>query len=215
MAASLRRRFGPGMRDADEGNPMCMPKPTSSCMHTSRPCYYVQYVAPRLPGQRSKFGRPPDVQTALFGSHIATNCGSGDPSTVEVDQPTTARDADWLVSRLPLTARCRGRSAERAACSSAWAARRRCATEHSGHPGFLAQAVEPARTNQGERTVTEQAKEHRGFAAMDRAAHRELARSGGQAAHRSGLAHKFDSNEAREAGRKGGAVNGLGSSPHG
>ena len=54
--------------------------------------------------------------------------------------------------------------------------------------------------------MTEQAKAHRGFAAMDRAAHRELARSGGQAAHRSGLAHKFDSNEAREAGRKGGAI---------
>lgn len=33
------------------------------------PCYYVPYVAPRLQGQGAKFGRPPDVQTALFGDN--------------------------------------------------------------------------------------------------------------------------------------------------
>lgn len=45
----------------------------------------------------------------------------------------------------------------------------------------------------------------RGFAAMDRDAQREIASAGGRAAHQSGNAHEFDSSEAREAGRKGGA----------
>lgn len=45
---------------------------------------------------------------------------------------------------------------------------------------------------------------HRGFAAMDRERQREIARKGGLAAHESGHAHEFDSEEAREAGKKGG-----------
>lgn len=44
----------------------------------------------------------------------------------------------------------------------------------------------------------------RGFAAMDAALQRAIASQGGRAAHASGNAHEFDSNEAREAGRKGG-----------
>jgi general stress protein YciG len=44
----------------------------------------------------------------------------------------------------------------------------------------------------------------RGFAAMDEAKQREIASKGGRAAHEQGTAHKFDSSEAREAGRKGG-----------
>ena len=48
-------------------------------------------------------------------------------------------------------------------------------------------------------------KQHRGFAAMDREAHRELARSGGRAAHAAGRAHRFTSEKAREAGKAGGA----------
>ncbi|GMA15584.1 KGG domain-containing protein [Deinococcus metallilatus] len=44
----------------------------------------------------------------------------------------------------------------------------------------------------------------RGFAAMDPARQREIASQGGRAAHRSGNAHQFTSEEAREAGRKGG-----------
>lgn len=48
-------------------------------------------------------------------------------------------------------------------------------------------------------------KAHRGFAAMDPAKQRELARRGGQAAHERGTAHQFDSEEAAAAGRKGGA----------
>ena len=44
----------------------------------------------------------------------------------------------------------------------------------------------------------------RGFGSMDRTQVREMARRGGQAAHRSGKAHEFTSDEARAAGRKGG-----------
>jgi uncharacterized protein len=44
----------------------------------------------------------------------------------------------------------------------------------------------------------------RGFAAMDRAQQLEIARSGGVAVHRSGRAHRFNSDQAQEAGRKGG-----------
>ena len=44
----------------------------------------------------------------------------------------------------------------------------------------------------------------RGFAAMDPARVRELARLGGKSAHRRGKAHEFTSEEARLAGRKGG-----------
>lgn len=44
----------------------------------------------------------------------------------------------------------------------------------------------------------------RGFASMDRILQREIASRGGKAAHRSGNAHRFTPEEAREAGRKGG-----------
>jgi general stress protein YciG len=47
-------------------------------------------------------------------------------------------------------------------------------------------------------------KKRRGFAAMDQAAVREIARKGGLAAHARGKAHRFTQDEAREAGRKGG-----------
>jgi hypothetical protein len=44
----------------------------------------------------------------------------------------------------------------------------------------------------------------RGFASMDQRKQREIASKGGKAAHRSGHAHEFTAEEAREAGRKGG-----------
>jgi len=44
----------------------------------------------------------------------------------------------------------------------------------------------------------------RGFASMDHEKQRAIAREGGRAAHQSGNAHEFTSEEAREAGRKGG-----------
>ena len=48
------------------------------------------------------------------------------------------------------------------------------------------------------------AKEDRGFASMDRVKQREIASKGGKAAHQKGTAHEWTSEEAREAGRKGG-----------
>lgn len=39
---------------------------------------------------------------------------------------------------------------------------------------------------------------------MDRAKQREIASKGGRAAHQKGTAHEWTSEEAREAGRKGG-----------
>jgi uncharacterized protein len=44
----------------------------------------------------------------------------------------------------------------------------------------------------------------RGFASMDEDKQREIASKGGKAAHEKGTAHEFDSEEAKEAGRKGG-----------
>lgn len=49
----------------------------------------------------------------------------------------------------------------------------------------------------------------RGFAAMDPAQQREIAAEGGRAAHLKGTAHEFTSEEAREAGRKGGEKTAL------
>ena len=48
------------------------------------------------------------------------------------------------------------------------------------------------------------AKEDRGFASLDRTKQREIASKGGRAAHIKGTAHEWTSEEAREAGRKGG-----------
>jgi general stress protein YciG len=48
----------------------------------------------------------------------------------------------------------------------------------------------------------------RGFAGMDPERQRQISSQGGKAAHQKGTAHEFDSNEAREAGRKGGQVSG-------
>jgi uncharacterized protein len=44
----------------------------------------------------------------------------------------------------------------------------------------------------------------RGFASMDEEKQREIASKGGKTAHEKGTAHEFTSEEAREAGQKGG-----------
>lgn len=49
-----------------------------------------------------------------------------------------------------------------------------------------------------------ESKNLRGFASMDDEKQREIASKGGQAAHEKGTAHEFTTEEAREAGRKGG-----------
>ncbi|HVG41218.1 MAG TPA: KGG domain-containing protein [Chitinophagaceae bacterium] len=47
---------------------------------------------------------------------------------------------------------------------------------------------------------------NRGFAAMDPAQRKMIASEGGRAAHKQGVAHKWTTEEAREAGRKGGLI---------
>lgn len=47
-------------------------------------------------------------------------------------------------------------------------------------------------------------KQKRGFAAMDPAVVREMARKGGKSAHAQGVAHEFTHEEAKRAGSKGG-----------
>jgi uncharacterized protein len=47
-------------------------------------------------------------------------------------------------------------------------------------------------------------KSKRGFAAMNEDKQREIASMGGKAAHQRGTAHEFTSEEAKEAGRRGG-----------
>lgn len=49
-------------------------------------------------------------------------------------------------------------------------------------------------------------KKKRGFAAMDPKKVAEIASKGGKAAHAAGTAHQFTSEEAREAGKKGGSA---------
>ena len=56
---------------------------------------------------------------------------------------------------------------------------------------------------------TEQPRRRRGFAAMDPKLVSELASRGGKAAQRAGTAHRFNSEEARVAGRKGGQATGA------
>ncbi|MBT9393740.1 hypothetical protein KLP40_11250 [Hymenobacter sp. NST-14] len=62
-------------------------------------------------------------------------------------------------------------------------------------------ATSARRTPASETPVT---KRPRGFAAMDPATQRRIASEGGRASHLSGRGHRFTSEEAREAGRKGG-----------
>ena len=52
--------------------------------------------------------------------------------------------------------------------------------------------------------MNETRKERRGFASMTADKQREIASKGGRAAHQKGTAHEWSSDEAREAGRKGG-----------
>ena len=49
-------------------------------------------------------------------------------------------------------------------------------------------------------------KSRRGFASMDPSRQRAIASRGGKAAHEKGTAHEWTSDEARDAGRKGGEV---------
>jgi uncharacterized protein len=65
---------------------------------------------------------------------------------------------------------------------------------------FCKEILIMASNNQG----NQGGKSNRGFASMDPQRQREIASEGGRAAHEKGTAHEFTSEEAREAGRKGG-----------
>jgi general stress protein YciG len=60
-----------------------------------------------------------------------------------------------------------------------------------------------------QRKPDETPRRKRGFAAMDPKLVSELASRGGKAAQRAGTAHRFNSEEARVAGRKGGMATGA------
>jgi general stress protein YciG len=55
----------------------------------------------------------------------------------------------------------------------------------------------------------EQSKSRRGFAAMSPERQREIASQGGRAAHQQGVAHEWNKDEARAAGKKGGQASGF------
>ena len=75
----------------------------------------------------------------------------------------------------------------------------------SSNPGK--QSVKASGKEAGKSTP-QSGKSERGFAAMDPKRQREIASEGGKAAHLSGNAHEFTSEEARAAGRKGGQASG-------
>lgn len=52
-------------------------------------------------------------------------------------------------------------------------------------------------------------KSRRGFAAMSPERQREIASQGGRAAHEQGVAHEWNKDEARAAGKKGGQASGF------
>ena len=59
---------------------------------------------------------------------------------------------------------------------------------------------------EGERAMETQKGKGRGFASMTAEKKREIASKGGKAAHALGTAHKWTSEEAQAAGRKGGSI---------
>ena len=65
---------------------------------------------------------------------------------------------------------------------------------------------EPSDNPKSESSEPQKPRRPRGFAAMDRKKVSEIASKGGKAAHAAGTAHQFSSDEARNAGRKGGVA---------
>jgi uncharacterized protein len=60
--------------------------------------------------------------------------------------------------------------------------------------------------NDSEQVRSAERRERRGFASMSPEKQREIASKGGRAAHQKGTAHEWTSEEARNAGRKGGQI---------
>lgn len=67
-------------------------------------------------------------------------------------------------------------------------------------------ARKPARHSEEGERASGKGKSQRGFASIEPERQREIASCGGRAAHATGHAHEFTPDEARAAGRKGGAV---------
>jgi general stress protein YciG len=74
------------------------------------------------------------------------------------------------------------------------------------HRRARGKALEHFCTNRSERSPRMAGQSKRGFATMSPEKQREIARRGGQAAHRKGTAHECTPEEARVAGRRGGTV---------
>jgi len=64
------------------------------------------------------------------------------------------------------------------------------------------------RGGQGRGSGSRQNTSTRGFASMDPTQQREIASQGGRASHEKGTGHEWNTQEAREAGRKGGLARG-------
>jgi len=71
-------------------------------------------------------------------------------------------------------------------------------------PDASTETGEESRQPAGSRSSESNGTSRRGFASMDESRQRAIASEGGRAAHARGTAHEFTSEEAREAGRKGG-----------
>lgn len=71
-------------------------------------------------------------------------------------------------------------------------------------PDESAQTGDESGQAAGSRAAESNGTSRRGFASMDESRQRAIASEGGRAAHARGTAHEFTSEEAREAGRKGG-----------
>ncbi len=67
-------------------------------------------------------------------------------------------------------------------------------------------ASEEAKSETANPITPQKPRRPRGFAAMDRSKVSEIASKGGTAAHAAGTAHQFTSDEARQAGKKGGVA---------
>ena len=68
-----------------------------------------------------------------------------------------------------------------------------------GFDGINDQQKEVSNSNNGRRS-------NRGFAAMSPERQKQIASEGGRAAHKLGVAHEWNSDEARKAGKKGGQI---------
>ena len=85
-----------------------------------------------------------------------------------------------------------------------WVRRDRARTVEAYARYIMDQAFNTEDMQMTDDTTPKPSKAHRGFAAMSKDMHRDIAKRGGQAAHAAGTAHEWTRESAKEAGRKGG-----------